>query len=94
MRIPLATELDSRDGTSNKDERFTNVLAEQDDGANLAVVRPGLATIATASGAGGGLVNFNDALVSVFGTTLGTGDTPSSVSTVIAGFFDFAQSPL
>lgn len=94
MRIPLATELDSRDGSSNKDERFTNVLAESDDGVSLAVVRPGLATIATASGTGGGLNNFNGALVSVFGTTLGTGDTPSSVSTVIAGSFDFAQSPL
>ena len=94
MRIPLVTELDSRDGTSNKDERFTNVLAEQDDGASLAVVRPGLATIATASGAGGGLVNFNDVLVSVFGTTLGQGATPASVSTVVAGSYDFTQSPL
>ena len=94
MRIPLVTELDSRDGTSAKDERLTNVLAEQDEGTNLAVVRPGLATIATASGAGGGMVNFNDVLVSVFGTTLGQGATPSSVSTVIAGSYDFAQSPI
>ena len=94
MKLQLVTEIDSRDGTSNKDERFTNVLAESDEGVSLACVRPGLAAVSTASGAGGGLVNFNDVLVSVFGTTLGQGATPSSVSTVEAGSYDFAQSPL
>ena len=94
MRIPLVTEIDSRDGSSNKDERFTNVLAETDEGVSLAVVRPGLAVVSTASGAGGGLVNFNDVLVSVFGTTLGSGTTPTTVSTVAAGSYDFCQSPL
>lgn len=94
MRIPLVTEIDSRDGSSNKDERFTNVLAESDEGVSLACVRPGLAAVSTASGAGGGVVNFNDVLISVFGTTLGSGTTPTTVSTVTAGSYDFAASPL
>lgn len=94
MRLPLVSEIDSRDGSSNKDERLTNVLSENDEGVTIAVVRPGLATIATASGAGGGEVNFNGVLISVFGTTLGAGSTPVSISTVASGNYDFAQSPL
>ena len=94
MRLPLIPDIDSRDGTSSKDERMTNVLHETDEGVALAVVRPGLATIATASGAGGGGVNFNDALITVFGTTLGFGETPTTIGTVVAGNYDFAQSPL
>ena len=94
MRIPLAGEIDSRDGSSNKDERLTNILGEDNNGQQMAVLRPGLATIATASGAGGGEVNFNDVLITVFGTTLGSGSTPSTIGTVVAGSYDFCQSPL
>ena len=94
MRLQIVNDIDSRDGTSNKDERFTNVIADMDTGVALAALRPGLAPIATASGNGNGLVNFNDVLVSVYGTTLGSGSTPSSVSTVESGSYDFAQSPL
>ncbi len=94
MRLPLASEIDSRDGTSNKDERLTNVLQENDEGVVFAALRPGLATIATASGAGGGIVNYQDVLISVFGTTLGSGSTPATISTVAAGNYDFCQSPL
>lgn len=94
MRLPLVFDIDSRDGVSSKDERLTNVLSETDEGVALAVVRPGLATIATASGAGGGEVNFNGVLITVFGTTLGFGETPTTIGTVVAGDYDFAQSPL
>ncbi len=94
MRLPLASEIDSRDGASNKDERLTNVLQENDEGVVFAALRPGLATIATASGAGGGAVNFNDVLISVYGTTLGFGPTPSTIGTVVAGSYDFCASPL
>lgn len=94
MRIPLASEIDSRDGVSNKDERLTNVLGEDNNGQQMATLRPGLVTIATASGAGGGEVNFNDVLITVFGTTLGYGTTPTTISTVVAGDYDFTQSPL
>ncbi len=94
MRLPLVPEIDSRDGSSNKDERMTNMLSETDEGVTLAVLRPGLATIATASGAGCGEVNFNDVLITVYGTTLGFGTTPSTIGTVVAGSYDFCQSPL
>ena len=94
MRLPLIFEIDSRDGVSAKDERLTNMLGEDDEGIQLTVLRPGLATIATASGAGGGAVNFNDVLISVYGTTLGFGSTPSTIGPVVAGSYDFCQSPL
>ena len=94
MRLQLASDIDSRDGTSSKDERLTNMLGEDNNGQQMATLRPGLATIATASGAGGGEVNFNDVLITVFGTTLGSGATPATIATVVAGSYDFAQSPL
>lgn len=94
MRLPLASEIDSRDGTSNKDERLTNVLGEDNNGVQMATLRPGLATIASASGAGGGAVNFQDVLITVYGTTLGFSPTPSTIGTVAAGMYDFAASPL
>ncbi len=94
MRLPLTSNIDSRDGVSAKDERLTNMLGEDDEGIQLTVLRPGLATIATASGAGGGEVNFNDVLITVYGTTLGFGPTPSTIGTIAAGMYDFAQSPL
>ena len=70
MRLPLVAELDSRDGSSDKDSRFTNALAELDEGAMLAVVRPGLSTSATFSGTGNGLVSFNDQLIKIYGNTV------------------------
>ena len=94
MRLPCVPDIDSRDGTSSKDERLTNMLSEDNNGQQMAVLRPGLATIATASGAGGGEVNFNDVLITVYGTTLGFGPTPSTIGTVAAGMYDFCQSPL
>jgi len=94
MRLPIASDIDSRDGASAKDERLTNMLGEDNNGQQMATLRPGLATIATASGAGGGAVNFNDVLITVFGTTLGSGSTPSTIGTVVAGSYDFCQSPL
>ena len=94
MRLPIASDIDSRDGASAKDERLTNMLGEDNNGQQMATLRPGLATIATASGAGGGAVNFNDVLITVFGTTLGSGSTPSTNGTVVAGSYDFCQSPL
>ena len=92
MRLPVIPDLDTRDGASNKDARLTNLLAEDDGGVRLAVVRPGLSAIATASGNGNGLHNFKGALISVFGTTVGYGLTPTSTGTVAGSNFDFAES--
>ena len=94
MRLQLVPDIDSRDGTANKDERLTNTLSEDNNGQQMACLRPGLATVATASGAGSGEVSFNEVLITVFGTTLGFGHTPSTIGTVAAGTYDFTQSPL
>ena len=94
MRVPLASQIDSRDGEANKDGRLTNVLKETDEGGDLACVRPGLELMASMSGNGSGVVAFNGILISVFGTTLGYGDDPVSIDTIIDGTYDFAQSPL
>ena len=94
MRLVLSPDIDSRNGVSDKDSRLTNSLAEMDDGEKMAVIRPGLSTLATASGAGRGMFNFNDVLISVYGTTLGHGTTPSTITTVSGEYFDFSQSPV
>lgn len=94
MRLPLVSELDSRDGSANKDSRLTNVLSETDEGVTLAVVRPALEAAAAMSGNGNGLVSYEGVLISVFGATLGFGDDPVTAGTVTNGRYDFAQSPL
>jgi hypothetical protein len=92
VRIPLVTEIDSRDGSSNRDERLTNMLAEKDSEL-MACVRPGLNTLLASSGDGNGLVCFNSQIVHVFGTALKFGTTPTSISTVVDGEYDFAVIP-
>lgn len=94
MRLPVISDADSRDGSSNKDSRLTNMLGEADEGAMFACVRPGLATVSSNSGAGGGVMNSEGVLISVFGTTLGFGSTPSSIGTITAGRYDFAAGQL
>jgi len=94
MRLQIVPDIDSRDGTSDRDERLTNVLSEDDNGQQIATVRPGLSAVVTASGTGGNLTTFNGSLVSVFGTTVGIGEGPTSVGTVVSGQFDFCASPI
>lgn len=94
MRLTLVSDVDSRDGAANKDERLTNTLLEKDEGVDYAVIRPALETVSTASGNGNGMVDFFGVLISVFGSTLGHGTTPSTIGTVGSGVTDFAQSPL
>lgn len=92
MRIPLITEADSRDGSSNKDERLTNVLAEIDS-ENMACVRPGINTLLASSGAGNGLECFNGQIIHVFGTSIKRGTAPTNIGTVSSGFYDFVKMP-
>lgn len=73
MRLPLVPALSTKDGVSNKNARLTNTLKETTATSEFAVVRPGLALNAEATGVGKGLVVFNNELVSVYGTTLGVG---------------------
>lgn len=94
MRLALIGDIDSRDGTANKDARLVNVLGEPDEGVTYAAIRPSLESVSSNTGNGNGLTRFNGALISVFGTTLGTGSSPSSVGTVADGHYDFAAGPL
>lgn len=95
MRLQLTPEIDSRNGTVNKDARLTNTLKEESEaGGTLACIRPGLAATTTLSGNGNGLTVFDNVLISVFGTTLGKTSAGTSVATVTNGKFDFAASPL
>lgn len=87
MRLPVTVPLSTKDGTSNKNARLTNCLKESRERKDAfvwvrgvkqpappidkAVVRPGLVLEAEGTGVGGGLVAFDNDLVSVYGTTLG-----------------------
>jgi hypothetical protein len=91
MRLPLTPSLSTKDGVSNKNARLTNTLKETTASAEFAVVRPGLALNAEATGVGKGLVVFNNELVSVYGTTLGAGAagvTETVTFNLTGGFFD------
>lgn len=93
MRLTLVSDVESRDGAGNKDERLTNLLVEADESSVIAGLRPGLATISSNSGNGNGLTTLGGNLISVFGTTAGYGSTPTSIGTVENKKFDFAQGP-
>ena len=80
MRLPMTPNVSTKDGTSNKNARLTNCLKETTKRGDMAVIRPGLVLEAEGDGVGGGLVAFNNELVSVYGATLGLGyvaETPS-----------------
>jgi probable HAF family extracellular repeat protein len=78
MRLPLIAPLESRDGSSNKDSRMTNALAESEEGGSVAVVRPGLTRVAQSTGNGNGLVAFNDQLIAITGSSIGWLEQSSS----------------
>lgn len=81
MRLPVVPNVSTKDGQSNKNARLTNCLKESTKRGDKAVVRPGLVDVASGSGVGGGLVAFDNDLVSVYGTTLGKGaEASTSVS--------------
>ena len=94
VRLPLVPVIDSRNGTTEKDALVRNLLKETDEGTELLCLRPGLVTISSNTGNGSGLTDLDGVLISVFGTTLGYGNTPASVGTVVAGTYDFAAGPL
>lgn len=77
MRLPITPQLSTKDGISNKNARLTNTLKETAAQGEFATVRPGLVTAATSTGNGNGIVCFNGELVSVYGATLGAGQTES-----------------
>lgn len=70
MRIPVVGNVSTKDGSSNKNARMTNVLAEEKQGKSFAAVRPGLSQLATGSGDGNNLVCFNGNLINIYGNTV------------------------
>lgn len=92
MRLPVAPQLQSRNGTANKDARLTNMLKELRKGREYATLRPALKLLATGSGAGSGLVAFNNALISVAGSTLYGGVIPQSSAVTVTAGPDSAES--
>ena len=90
MRLPLVADIDTRDGSTDRDERLTNTLAEQDGKAIYACVRPGLNQLATKTGVGNGVTCFGGTLISVYGTVLGYGNNPTTIQAVTSGEYDFA----
>lgn len=71
MRIPVAGNISTRDGASNKNARMTNMLAEEKQGKTFAAIRPGLNEYTSVTGNGNGLICFGGTLVSVFGANIG-----------------------
>lgn len=80
MRLPVVPQISTKDGVSNKNARLTNCLKETTKRGDMAVIRPGLVLEAEGSGVGGGLVAFNNELVSVYGATLGFGPNGNELS--------------
>ena len=86
MRLPVAGTISTKDGTSNKNARMTNMLINQKKDVAKACVRPALNTIVSGSGAGNNMVCFNGELVNIFGTdikrvTASGGDTLNDPNT-------------
>lgn len=85
MRLPVTPQISTKDGVSAKNARLTNCLKETTKRGDMAVIRPGLVTQAEATGVGGGLVAFNNELVSVYGATLGADPIPESINYLLLG---------
>lgn len=97
MRLPLATDLTSRDGVSNKDSRLTNALKETRGQTELAVIRPGLALAGEADGEGRGLAAFGDDLLAIYdgklyvGNDRGVGIFQINLPTVMSEVWSFVS---
>ena len=90
MRLPLVSDIDSRDGTSNKDARMSNALKESENGVDYAATRPALALIADTTGNGNGMF-FLDTLITIFGTAALYSESLTSISAVDDGMYDFVK---
>ncbi len=90
MRLPLIPNVESRDGSSNKDGRMTNSLKESENGVDFAAVRPALSLVADTTGDGNGMFYF-DTLITVFGGSAKYSESLTTISAVEDGFYDFAK---
>lgn len=74
MRLPVVPSLSTKEGTSNKNARLTNMLKETKASGDLAVIRPGLVLSDTYSGLGAGLIPFDGRLLTIYDDTVTDGD--------------------
>ena len=74
MRLPLSTDISSRDGSSTKNARMYNVLSEKKPtGQVISAVRPGLTQVALAPGVnvgGDGIYCWNGTFIAIFNDIL------------------------
>lgn len=70
MRIPVTSQLSTKEGTSNKNARLTNCLKESKKSGDKAVIRPGLVTSDTYTGIGSGLIPFDGRLLLIYDDTV------------------------
>lgn len=70
MRLPVVPQISTKDGTSNRNARLTNCLKESKKTGDKAVVRPGLVTSDTYTGAGNGLIPFDGRLLVIYDDTV------------------------
>jgi len=70
MRLPVVSQISTKDGISNKNSRLTNMLKESRKTGDLAVVRPGLVLSDTYTGIGGGLIPFDGRLLQIWDDTV------------------------
>ena len=90
MRIPMVPSLSTKDGTTNKNSRLTNVLVETRKTGKVAQIRPALHhALSYAAGSGNGLVEFNDKLLSIFDADLVVSTIPDHLG---EGLIDITEA--
>jgi len=71
MRIPLATDLNTRDGTLTKDAKIVNGFVETAGQASAVFKRPATnSALVTVSGQAQGMINFNSLVYMINGDTV------------------------
>lgn len=69
MRLPITPQISTKDGTSNKNARLTNMLKVAGP-KDIAEIRPGLVSSSTYAGLGSGLIEFDGRLLAIYDDTV------------------------
>lgn len=99
MRLPLATSLASRDGSTGKDEGSKNAVVETDGDSSALITRPGVDSLgAIGTGAGQMLAAYKTSLKAIVGdafkditvTTSATVNSSAAMNPIFPGLpFDY-----
>lgn len=92
MRLPIATSIESRDGTLTKDAKLVNCFVDVEGETSFVVKRPGLRkSVASAAGTGLGMVSWEGNMYHAVGSTFYQTDyasIPSGGSSAPTGSID------